>query len=193
MSLSKFGPFARVFETGEFEVPGHLELLHLRNEGAQVVISRIEHAVSVGDPARWIRALLEGPNWRPHLVAAVAMLVVDGAPCCVDGLWGAVDTGSWVTPQLVVAAFLLDDRIASDWFAQLTRSSVVTEAAYKCTAEWGGAKVAGVGTASDKLGPRDDGGIKADRGRRGRDSECGGDTRDGSLDAGLRTGHSLEP
>jgi hypothetical protein len=108
MPLSEFGPFASVFQRGELDVPGHLELLHLHDDGAQVVISRIEQALAIMDPTPSIRALLGSPNWRPHLVAAIAMLLQEGPPCCIDALWGAIDAGSWVTPQLVVAAMFLD-------------------------------------------------------------------------------------
>jgi hypothetical protein len=108
MSLSKFGPFAEVFEKGELSVPGYLTLLGLMDDRAQIVMSRIERVVAGGDQEPWIGVLFEDPNWRPHLVGAVAMLLDDGPACCLASLWDAIDAGSWVTPQLVVSALFLD-------------------------------------------------------------------------------------
>src|SRR5436190_18435423 len=79
----KFGPFARVFEKGELEVPGHLELLGLNSSGAQIVIDRIVVAMKIGDTQRWLTALLHDVNWRPHLVGAIALLLdptLDSSP-----------------------------------------------------------------------------------------------------------------
>ncbi|WP_437636896.1 hypothetical protein [Sorangium sp. So ce854] len=65
MTLTQFGPFAVVLEKGELTVPGYLELLHLHQPGAQIVIDRVERALSAGDPARWVAALFRDANWRP--------------------------------------------------------------------------------------------------------------------------------
>jgi hypothetical protein len=107
MSLeASFGPFARAFEPGELEVPGHLELLHLGIPGAQIVIDRIDRALQCGDSIPWVAALLQDANWRPHLVGAIAMLLQPSLDHKL--LWHAVDGGSWVTPQLVVTAMFVD-------------------------------------------------------------------------------------
>ncbi|WP_437808086.1 hypothetical protein [Sorangium sp. So ce1078] len=108
MALTQFGPFAVVFEKGELTVPGHLELLHLHTPGAQIVIDRVERALSAGDPARWVAALFRDANWRPHLVGAIALLLDQSETLDRDLLWRAIDSGSWVTPQLVVTAVLVD-------------------------------------------------------------------------------------
>ena len=50
MPLSKFGPFAVAFSKGEISVPGHLELLGLARKSAQIVIDRVEAALSVKVP-----------------------------------------------------------------------------------------------------------------------------------------------
>lgn len=50
MTLTQFGPFAAVFEKGELAVPGYLELLHLHQPGAQIVIDRVERALSATGP-----------------------------------------------------------------------------------------------------------------------------------------------
>lgn len=101
-----FGPFAAVFEKGELAVPGYLELLHLTRPGGRVVIDRIENVLRGGDSARWVAALFQDRNWRPHLVGAVALLLEPSLDPQL--LWGAIDQASWVTPQLVVTATFLD-------------------------------------------------------------------------------------
>lgn len=108
MSLTRFGPFAVVFEKGELDVPGHLELLHLHTPGAQIVIDRVECALSAGEPARWVAALFSDSNWRPHLVGAVALLLDQGETLNRELLWRAVDGGSWVIPQLIATAVFID-------------------------------------------------------------------------------------
>jgi hypothetical protein len=108
MSLSKFGPFASVFEKGQLAVPGHLELLNLQGPGADVVIDRIQVAIQSEELARWVDALFDDPNWRPHLVGAIAILLDGGAKLTTEPLWHAIDAGSWVTPQLVVTAYFAD-------------------------------------------------------------------------------------
>jgi hypothetical protein len=104
MALTEFGPFAIAFDRGELKVPGYLELLGLNDNDSQVVIDRIERASATGDPRPWVDALLNDANWRPHLVAAIAFLLDDRDTLDRHLLWKAIDSGSWVTPQLVVTA-----------------------------------------------------------------------------------------
>lgn len=107
MSLEAlYGPFASVFEKGELEVPGHLELLHLAQPGAQIVIDRIAVVLRHAESSRWATALLHDRNWRPHLVGAIALLLEPSLG--PELLWHAIDEGSWVTPQLVATAMFLD-------------------------------------------------------------------------------------
>jgi hypothetical protein len=117
MSLeASFGPFAAIFEAGG---PGYLSLLRVREPGAQIVIDGIAKALSCGESAQWVAALLQEANWRPHLVGAVALLLEPSLDCQL--LWQAVDRGSWVTPQLVVTATLVDPT-----FREQARSRVAT-------------------------------------------------------------------
>lgn len=108
MTLSKYGPFASVFEKGELTVPGYLELLNLNGPGAGIVIDRVQLALATQEPRRWIEALFDGPNWRGHLVGAVAILLDGGARLDTVALWRTLDCGSWVSPQLVVTAYFAD-------------------------------------------------------------------------------------
>jgi len=113
MPLDKFGPFADVFARGELAVPGHLELLGLHQPGAQIVISRIQRALDVGPSQHWIDALFDDPNWRPHLVGAIALILDSRQTLKPSALWRAVDAGSWVLPQLVVCAHIVDSDFPS--------------------------------------------------------------------------------
>jgi hypothetical protein len=47
-------------------------------------------------------------NWRPHLVAAVALSVLGNNREAFAKLCSAFDAGTWVTPQLAVVAYLRD-------------------------------------------------------------------------------------
>ena len=107
---SVFGPFASAFEKGDY-VPPYLELLGLKaSPSLQTAITRIETALQQGDSARWIAVLLRDGNWRPNLVGAMAMVLdPDAADCAL--LWEAIDRGSWVIPQLVIAAAIVDPTI----------------------------------------------------------------------------------
>jgi hypothetical protein len=108
MALAKFGPFAAVFQAGDLNVSGYLELLHLGQPTAQIVIDRIEKALVSSNPTQWVDALFADPDWRPHLVGAIALLLDDGKSLSPGGLWRAADSGSWVVPQLAVTAYLVD-------------------------------------------------------------------------------------
>jgi hypothetical protein len=52
--------------------------------------------------------MLASPNWRPHLVAAVAVLCSENRERYSDNIWEAFDSGSWVAPQLAVALSYCD-------------------------------------------------------------------------------------
>jgi hypothetical protein len=109
MSLVEFGPFARVWlGPGEVPVPEHLELLWLESDGARTVVDRVARALVEPEPQRWIDAMLDDPNWRPHLVAALAYLLDDERRLDCRPLWRAMDAGSWVIPQLAVTACYVD-------------------------------------------------------------------------------------
>jgi len=57
-----------------------------------------------------IGALLREADWRCHLVAGVALVVSElrTKPKLVEVLWGVVDAGSWVSPQLGVCLAIID-------------------------------------------------------------------------------------
>lgn len=54
--------------------------------------------------------LLAGTNWRAQVVAAAALIIAGSDAQLDEILWRALDGGSWIAPQLVAAAFLVDPR-----------------------------------------------------------------------------------
>lgn len=111
------GAFASLFQKGELDVPAYLTLLNL-GPGADVAVARIETALTHETAPADRLALFEPINWRPHLVAGVAILVdvAHGVPVREEdlrALWYAIDRGSWVSPQLLVVAFFGDPDFGS--------------------------------------------------------------------------------
>jgi hypothetical protein len=106
----EFGPFAAVLKSpGE---PAPLRLLSMRGAEVGAVIGRIEQALSADDAVRGVGALFASPDWRPHLIGAVALLLDAGRRLDSTAMWQAIDAGSWVTPQLVTTAYFIDPSFA---------------------------------------------------------------------------------
>lgn len=106
-----FGTFEPVFSSAH----GYLALLRLDGEDAIEAVELVRRCCkAVPDPFPSICHLLSDPNWRPNLVAAVAAILCGHNAEMLRCLWRRLDAGSWVTPQLGVALFLVD----SDFEAQ---------------------------------------------------------------------------
>jgi hypothetical protein len=104
-AYSEFGIFEKVFQDWR----GYLPLLNLSTEDAPESVKLVQRCCNEAtDPFPDICHLLKEYNWRPHLVAAVAMINTGYQATALKLLWRLVDTGSWVTPQLGVALFLVD-------------------------------------------------------------------------------------
>lgn len=104
-----FGIFAPLLQ----DTIAYLKLLHLGDsEAAHVISSVIECCRSTLNPYEDICLLLGHINWRPHLVAAVAIATLPFNPDANRELWAAIDSGSWVTPQLAAAASFRDPAFA---------------------------------------------------------------------------------
>jgi len=100
-----FGPFDPLFEIPSDRPIEHLSLLHLFH--ADDAVALITATVRSGDCGTYVHRLFESPDWRPHLVGAVACIAEPDLQWH-RWLWQAIDGGSWVTPQLAVAAYLTD-------------------------------------------------------------------------------------
>jgi hypothetical protein len=114
------GPFAAMFRGDGLPVPAYLCLLNLGHEQhALAALGRVREAMAAEDAAAWVEGLLAGPNWRPHLVAAVAYLADGDARLDREALWRRLEAGSWVAPQLTAAAFFSDAAFSARCRARL--------------------------------------------------------------------------
>jgi hypothetical protein len=99
-----FGCYLRFYDHGL----DYLNLLHLGQgpSGIAELRSAIAMATWKADSIR----LLRDGNWRSHLAPIVAY-AARGIPDSdiTRGLWGAVQQGSWVSPQIIVVLSLMDD------------------------------------------------------------------------------------
>jgi len=101
----RFRAFSPLFDSD----PGYLDLLNLDSPKSKLAVSRVMDCGRLSsDPFLDIGRLLDEGNWRPHLVAAVALSVLGYNRAAFAKLWSAFDAGSWVTPQLAVVAYLRD-------------------------------------------------------------------------------------
>jgi CheY-like chemotaxis protein len=106
----EFGIFDPVFESPH----GYLALLGLHSADAALAVEEVRTCCrKVPDPYPDICRLLADRNWRPHLVAAVAVIVSGFQAAAVKQLWYQLDSGSWVTPQIATALFLVDPDFAT--------------------------------------------------------------------------------
>jgi hypothetical protein len=132
-AFDSFGPLRELFEDGDLPHT-YLCLLHL-TPGAANSVARIRELC--GDAAtsdQHICAMFEEGNWRPHLVAAIASVYRASAPVA-EGLWRAFDSGSWVQPQLAVAASLGDPAFYSRAMSRLERSCPISRPPYASALE----------------------------------------------------------
>jgi hypothetical protein len=107
--LTDFGPFAAVWRDG----PGPLPLLHMRSDHVQPVLSRVSDALALADDSpSYVQLMLQDPNWRLHLVAAVATLLSSDRSNYAPALWAAFDAGSWVAPPLACTLYFVDPEFA---------------------------------------------------------------------------------
>lgn len=105
-----FGIFEPVFASAH----GYLALLHLGGTDAAEYVRTVKRCCdSVATPYGDIIKLLENPNWRPHLVAAIALATKGYHELSFEALWSAFDSGSWVSPQLAVVASLHDSNFSN--------------------------------------------------------------------------------
>src|SRR6266849_1427766 len=88
MGLDQFGVFSPLFTSD----PGYLALLNLSSHQAnQVVFSVAECCRKSTDPYQGIGRLLDEPNWRFHIVAAVVLSVLGYDEPTFIKLWAAFD------------------------------------------------------------------------------------------------------
>jgi len=76
------------------------------------VLARVSAALDAGWRTE-AEALLGETQWRAQLVAAAALVLGGGDATAAAALWCAIDSASWVAPQLVAAGFLVDDNFVA--------------------------------------------------------------------------------
>jgi hypothetical protein len=117
VTRERFGVFSPVLQSPD----GYLALLHLDSPEAMHAVSSVVKCCETSATAHTeIARLLDELNWRPHLVAAVAVSAQEHDHTSMARLWTTVDSGSWVTPQLAVAAYLRDPN-----FSELARVRIL--------------------------------------------------------------------
>ena len=83
-----------------------MNLLHMSNRH---VLLHVEAAIEASpDVQSELRAILNEPNWRIAQMAAAGIVMVGADAATLTALWARLDRGSWVHPQLMVAALLRD-------------------------------------------------------------------------------------
>lgn len=112
----EFGIFEPIFQSPH----GYLALLNLNSADSHDAVALVQKCcTSVPDPFPDIYNLLSDPNWRPHLVAAVTVILAGFNSQATTLLWRQLDCGSWVTPQLAAALFIVDPDFSSQARARL--------------------------------------------------------------------------
>jgi hypothetical protein len=90
-------------------------LLSLEPDG----LAAVQAALTAGD-WRAEAATLLGSAWREQVTAAAAVALGGADEPLLEALWHAIDSASWVVPQLVAAAFLADPQFEPRAAARLT-------------------------------------------------------------------------
>ena len=104
------GSLRTALARGSHEVAPYLMMLHLAGADGPAALGIVRGVLAQGVDEQEALALLADTNWRPNLVVAFAAAVGLSSPAVTDALWTALDRGSWVAPQLAVAALIADDR-----------------------------------------------------------------------------------
>jgi hypothetical protein len=115
MSDSDYPSFSHLFvRQPQWQRPLYIHLLHLNDSAVWTMSAIVQSLARSPDPAREICALLNGLDWREHLVGGVASILGQhqSAPV-IAALWSAFDEGSWVSPQLAVVLALVDRGFAA--------------------------------------------------------------------------------
>ena len=106
--LAEYGPFAELWADG----PGHLYLLG----GSSIAFTKIERLVTREPTLEpFLTRMIRDVNWRPQLVASVALLLSTDEPARhLRDLWAKLDAGSWIAPQIGCTLFFVDPDFDSE-------------------------------------------------------------------------------
>ena len=119
-----FGPFAVLFSRGTY-----LRFLGMGSPDVQSALTRLSDVLqSIDDAHKYIDLMLRGRNWRPHLVACVAALLLRERAEYASMIWRTFDYGSWVAPQLAVVLYLSDPEFRHEAKRRIVNRCPVTAA-----------------------------------------------------------------
>lgn len=110
MSTDLYAPFQACFRPDPLPVGAYLVLLNI-NDPAQgaAALAQVREAMTQPGWERTVRDILDKEQgWRPHLIAAAALLLIEDPLPFRDALYRAIHRGSWVVPQLLVTAWAID-------------------------------------------------------------------------------------
>ena len=114
--------FTAIIDREGLEVAGHLILLSVDLKQTHIVLNRITERLKTEISQIQIDELCHSLNWRMHIVAAWILLLDDQKLYNSNGLWNAIDAGSWVTPQLIVTAYLRSSDFEEQASKRLSKS-----------------------------------------------------------------------
>ena len=123
MSDADYPSFAHLFvRQARWQRPLYIHLLKFDDNVVWTMSAIVQSLARSPNPASEICALLNGMDWREHLVGGVASILgqQQSAPV-IAALWAAFDEGSWVSPQLAVVASLVDPEFAEHARARILR------------------------------------------------------------------------
>ena len=119
------GVFRALYDSGPHDsAPAYLSLLHLQDPDL-AVRTKVLAALQDPDYGPAICHLLAQPDWRGHLIAAIAVSMAVDSRDFIGSLWGAFDRGSWVSPQLAATLLCVDPDFAKAAMSRLFDSGPV--------------------------------------------------------------------
>lgn len=117
--MKQIGSFIQLFDKEVL----YLSLLKLRN--AEKAILTVQKAIQEStNLEKEIKILLEDIDWRPHLVACTALLMIHSTNF-INDLWKTFDRGSWVNPQLAVVAYFYDNNFSQNAKERLDKRCLI--------------------------------------------------------------------
>jgi hypothetical protein len=121
-----FGPFAAFWRD---RPTAYLSFLGMSAPDVQPALTTLSDVLRTStDGRRYIEVMLQGRNWRPHLVASVAALLSPDRTTYSTALWRTFDRGSWVAPQLAVALYFTDPAFSREAKDRIVDLCTVTAA-----------------------------------------------------------------
>jgi len=94
----------------------------LRSEDAVKTISELKKILdeNSGCSQSDVKTCLVVKNWRPNLIACVSMILTKNSDN-LPFLWLSIESGNWVSPQLCIAAFLIDQNFEENALITLSK------------------------------------------------------------------------